>query len=378
MAHWRAASPGQMNEMQKRTRPGWDRQFTDAEALAFAKLVAPRAPRGEGASGELEQHWQYQLSQADIGNLYAGVPKEQLPTLPKIPPAWLEDITGDTTEWYAPGKPGYNDTLADFTPEQRARAYLAEMTTTGFHVYEGLSQSGYPPFWRARLQTISYGLLTRVDMRRAYETGQITLDQLVQKLQDRGYTPGDAGTLGNFQRIAAMQVHARRPVANSWVKVGYDASLLKQSLMDQGMREDMWNDVFSALQTRRKIYIQSNCIDGIKRRYLLGVLSDDGVQAQLLSLNMVAADIGQILSDWRCLKRAQPKHETAQQICTEFKAGIIGGDQAARLLRGLGYTAIQARRILALCYLRPAPKGLRHMPRPGSREAAALEEALGT
>lgn len=297
--------------------------------------------------------------------------------LHRLRPGWANTLSDDDAMAAALAVAPAED-AAKLTDGPAARAYLAALETPPDSVETALGQADYPPFWRARLMAVSYNVLTRVDIRRAFETGSLTEEQTIAQFQNRGYTAGDARTLFTFYREAALQTHTRRPAANQWVKTGYDTSLLLQTLQDQGMRPDMGADVLKRLKTRRAIHIQTTCIDAIKRRFLTGTLTDDGAQAALLSVPLSAERVGDIIQEWKCLKRSVPKHETAQQICKEFKAGLIAGNQAARLLRGLGYTAIQARRILSLCYLSPTPKGLKHMPTPGSKEAAQLDDALGS
>jgi hypothetical protein len=333
-AHWRNMAPHVLYEMHKRLRPGWSDSMTPAEITELVNAIAPRKTAA--------------VTDAVL---------KARPTSNGFPiPTYLDELANPVTQ----------------------KAWLESLVTTGYHVSEALGQADYPPFWRQRLLAISYNVLTRVDIRRAFETGQLTKEQTIAKFQDRGYSPGDAGVLFGFYYQAAVQLHSRRPIASQWVKSGFDTRLLEQGLIDQGMRPDMWDDVFSILQTKRKILVQQQCMAHQQKRYLRGLIDDNGATAVLVALGIEAQQIGAILQQWRCLKSAIPKHETAQEICKEFKAGLIGGNAAARLLRGLGYTAIQARRILSLCYLSPTPKGLRHVPKPGTKEAAKMEAELGS
>jgi len=355
-AHWRNMAPHVLYEMHKRLRPGWSRSLSDAEVTELVTAVAPR--KGPQVTPQI-------LQARPCSN---GFPV----------PTYLDELlqgakAGDCTYTYP-----ISYVLAGNQTASVARQWLESLVTTGYHVSEALGQADYPPFWRQRLLAISYNVLTRVDIRRAFETGQLTAEQTIEKFQDRGYSPGDAHVLFGFYRQAAIQLHSRRPIAGQWVKSGYDTSLLRQGLVDQGMRPDMWTDVYAILENKRAILVQQQCMSHQQKRYNRGLIDDNGATAALVALGLPAEQIGAILSQWRCIKAAIPKHETAAEICKEFKAGLIGGNAAARLLRGLGYTAIQARRILSLCYLSPTPKGLRHVPKPGTKEAAAMDRELGS
>jgi hypothetical protein len=358
-AHWHAAAPGQMNEMQKRMRPGWWLNFTDEEAVQFALLVCPRAPRGHGASVEIESHYCYLVSQQEIGGLYPGCTPAQIAAFPPIPPSWQEDILGTTTQYYNPGVQGYNATVLPFPIPMRARAYLAEQSTIGFHVYEGLSQAGYPPFWRGRLQTISYSLMTRVDMRRAYESGQWDQAKLIQKLQDRGYTPGDAAALAQVFYVAAVQLHSRRPVCGQWVKLGFNVQTLQSALVAQGMRPDMFQDVLAILQAKRAASVQAECMEGVKRGYLLVLITRTEAVQKLAGLGLTDDEVESAISEWDCIKQSKGRQEEAAQVCLNFKLGLMTGSQAIAALRGLNYTIPQAKRILATCFIKDLPKTIK-------------------
>jgi hypothetical protein len=223
---------------------------------------------------------------------------------------------------------------------------------------------------------VSYNVLTRVDMRRSYETSQVDDKQLYNMLQDRGYSPVDAQRLAGFYREAYIQLMARSPQANQWVKVGYDTELLRKALIARGMRAGLFEDVLARLRARRAVTIQTECMASIKRSYLLGVHNAAQAIGALNELGVGADQVTELIAEWNCLKKSTPKHESAANICAYFKTGIIGGDQAARLLRGLGYTAMQARRILSLCYLRPLPKNTQHMPDPGTEARDRLDALL--
>lgn len=92
--------------------------------------------------------------------------------------------------------------------------------------------------------------------------------------------------------------------------------------------------------------------------------------------NLVQQAINSMVSGWLAQIFVKPKVETASQICTDFKAGLITGREALMALRGLGYSAQAAMRILSICYLRKLPKTLQTMPRPGTKEFQAMQDAL--
>lgn len=331
-AHWRNMAPTTLYELHKRLRPGWTELMTDAEVDHLAMAICPRlSPQVTPAM----------LAARPVSN---GFPV----------PLYCDEITTVVL----------------------ARAWLESLVTTGYHVSEGLGQSDYPPFWRQRLLAISYKVLTRVDVRRAYESGELNEARTLAAFQDQGYSPGDSTVLFGFYRKAAVQLHSRKPVCNQWIKTGYDVNLLKESLISQGMRADMWDEVSKILIIRRNISVQQQCLAYIEGRFLKGMIDETSAVNEILNLPIDAEQAGSIMREWKCRQKAKPKTETAAEVCNEFRSGLITGKQAQGLLRALGYTAPQARRILSLCYLQTPPKTRRFRPAPGSPADTAMQTAL--
>jgi hypothetical protein len=311
-AHWRNMAPTTLYELHKRLRPGYTALWSDTEVMELVAAICPRAPAIAGF------------------NPYQGRPVSNgFPV-----PTYCEEIPDPVV----------------------GRAWLESLTTTGYHVSEGLGQDDYAPFWRQRLLAISYRVMGRIDLRRAYEINQISFERLVAGLQDQGYSPGDSLTNATFMRKNAIQLHSRRPVSNQWVKTGYDLGLLQDALVKQGMRPDMGSEVLAILQARRAILIQTECISSIKKRFLIGLLDEQGARAALAQLKLDAKQIDQVMTEWLCLKGARSKQESAAQICLMFRVGLLTGAQSSSLLVELGYTKIAAKRILALCYIKKLPK----------------------
>lgn len=331
-AHWRNLDPTHLYELHKRLRPGWTRLMSDADVVHLCDSIVPAAPAGITAA---------QLAERPVSGGFA--------------------------------VPTYRFELP--TPIQ-CRTFLESLATTAWHVSEALGQADYPAFWRARLLAVSYHPLTRVDARRAYETGAITLERLISAFEDLGYAPADAATLAGFYRQQTVLLHSRKPPAQKWVKSNYNRELLYQALVAGGMREDLWPDVFAALQIQRHVLVSTECIANVRRRYLAGVLTETDARAALMGVGVPNDQIDSTIVEWNCVRKVIPRKETAAQICSEFKAGLIELKQAKEMIAALGYSPGQVRRILGTCILRKTPKTLRRAAQLPPAEAAQLAAAL--
>jgi hypothetical protein len=252
--------------------------------------------------------------------------------------------------------PTYREELIDPITQ---RAWLESLSTTAYQVSEALGQDDYPAFWRQRLMAISYSPMTRVDLRRAYETDNISFKRLVAGLQDRGYAPADSLSLAYFYQTTALQALARRPIVTQWVRSGFSTQLLRKALQQSGSRADLVDKVMEIAETRRKIHLQQECLAAIKRGFISHFLDEAQARQKLAKLGFDAQAQDKFIEEWSCVRDSKSKVESASMICTAFKVGLIAARDAVKALGQLGYNRVQARRILAICGIRSLPKTIK-------------------
>lgn len=335
MAHWRNMAPHQLYELHKRLRPGWSLRLSPAQALDTCRSILPRRPPG--------------FAPPPMPADFVGRPPlffflDNLPAAAEAAPA---DV---------PGRLARQDAVGAGVPIN-PYLILENLVTTGFHVYEALGQDDFPPFWRERLLAISYTVMTRVDMRRAYETNQLSHVHLIDALQDRGYSPVDATTLGNFYRAALVQLSSRRPAANQWVTDGYDTGLLKLQLIDQGMRPELWDLVYPILQTRRKALIQRKCLSAIQRRFYARLITETEAQLRMTDVGLGGQQQLDLIAAWKCLRANRAKEVTAELLCKFFTAKLIDEKRLRQELRDLGYRPAAVNQLVGACRRKRQKKG---------------------
>ncbi|GAH11034.1 unnamed protein product, partial [marine sediment metagenome] len=64
------------------------------------------------------------------------------------------------------------------------------------------------PFWREKLTGIAYRRLTRVDIRRMYKAGVLTVEDVYESYLQHGYTEQNARRMTDFTVQWAMPAHA--------------------------------------------------------------------------------------------------------------------------------------------------------------------------
>jgi hypothetical protein len=336
-AHWRNMAPHTLYELHKRLRPGWTNLLTDKDVALYVMAIAPTKTA------------QVTQSVLDQRPKVSGPPLDDL-TAAGVPLAVAQQAS---QPWPVPT---YRDELVG---PQTQRAWLEGLSTTAYQVSEALGQADYPAFWRQRLMAISYTAMTRVDLRRAYETDNISFARLIAGLQDRGYSPADALSLSHFYHSTALQSLARKPIVTQWVRTGFDTNLLREALKQSGSRADLVDEAMKIADVRRKVNLQQECLEAIKRGFISHFLEEQEARQKLGNLGFDGRTQDKFIAEWTCVRDSKSKVESASTICTAFKIGLITAKDAVKALGQLGYGRTQARRILAICGIRELPKGLK-------------------
>lgn len=113
---------------------------------------------------------------------------------------------------------------------------------TGDELKEQLVLHDYRPEWTDRLLTLSYKLIPRVDLRRAWELGAIDTPELERRMGLIGYSPDDAGLETNLQIRVALSAEMTKLVDDTRVDF-IDGAILEDTaranLLELGLHPDV-------------------------------------------------------------------------------------------------------------------------------------------
>lgn len=170
------------------------------------------------------------------------------------------------------------------------------------------------PYWRDKVIGISYNPITRVDIRRLYTLGLISLDDVEKRYRDDGYSPNDAKLLARFTDIDANKDDVTteqdiKILSKSVIETAYKKKVLSRddafkglsdlgykdadvniilAIADVSLQTETKKDVSQAQSDRAHKYI----VDAYKRRSI----SLEEARAQLLDLDLSSDDIDTELS----------------------------------------------------------------------------------
>ena len=198
-----------------------------------------------------------------------------------------------------------------------------------------------PRYWRDRLIAIAYNTLTRVDLRRIYELGLISDEEVLARLMEYGYTKRDAELL--LEWFKAEKMPSERDLTKSEVLKLYhyrfiDADKAKELLKGLGYDDD--EAEYLILLEDYKLYneILDERLETLRLLYVRGAIDEQKLYDELAKLN---------LPDYKIqyeLEKAQREKMKAQRIPSKsdlekmLSSGIITEEEFRESMKRLGYS----------------------------------------
>lgn len=215
----------------------------------------------------------------------------------------------------------------------------------------GFQENEIHPFWRSKLQAISFNPLTRTDAQRAYIQGTLSRTDLLGAYQDIGYDAANAERLAKF-----VDGLAKTRRANSrWLRLYRRGGVSRDTVLSQTRQDGLPDDAVNAEMDRIDVEAAAastrKCVDAARKRYLLGEIADDKVPPLLKGYGLDPAQAITAAKQWACERSAKSRHATAAQLCRWARLGLLTvADYKARLL-AVGWPADDVQRVVDECDL---------------------------
>ena len=197
------------------------------------------------------------------------------------------------------------------------------------------------PFWREKLTGIAYRRVTRVDIRRMYKAGIITVKDVYEANLELGYTDRDAQRMTDFTVQWALPKHAS--ITRSDILTAYKSRMIsKQDASD--LLEDMGETYFhrefmlEAVDYKKALELTKVQIEGINKLYKMRVYDSDKTRAELLKLDLPSDEVDYLMELWYYEAQAEaPRNWTTAQTLSFVKDGLITPDRGRQELVNMGY-----------------------------------------
>lgn len=197
------------------------------------------------------------------------------------------------------------------------------------------------PFWREKLEQISYSPLTRVDVRRMYGLGVIDEEGVHKAYRDIGYNDDNAKLLTEFTKKYENESGndiTRAAIIKAFKKDIIDDVTTYQYLIDGGYNEDTAKFYLSMAQYEKYEAESDEYIEELKQLYLLGELTLEDVQIALNEFDLPAIQINSIMSKLKNKTSVKTKVPGKADLERWLKLNIIEEKEYYAKMLNLGYT----------------------------------------
>ena len=196
------------------------------------------------------------------------------------------------------------------------------------------------PFWRDKLIQLSYNPYTRVDVRRMYQEGVLTEEEVKRAYMDLGYDEEKAEKLTEWTvKEATVE---QRELTKSLVEDLFKRGLIQEDeaieyLKDLGYREEIANLIIAKAKYDRERTVKNRIIAAIRKQYLKGLIDENEAIDKLNRAGFLTDEIDLLLYDWQLEKEAMQRNLTSGELKTLAKKGVIDKNTFIQEMRKLGY-----------------------------------------
>jgi len=204
-----------------------------------------------------------------------------------------------------------------------------------------LKTADYPRFWREKLMKLSYSPYTRVDVRRMYQMGILTKEDVFKSYKDLGYDDEHARNLTEFTVAGAST--SERDLTKSEILKGYRYKILdqeetKEALMKMGYDEEEAEYYITLEDYNEEKERKEDIIKRTKTEFTKGIIDRNEVYKRLGEINLQSKEIDYYLSIWDTSRQAKPKQPSLADLKSFFKARVIDENTFREELSNLGYS----------------------------------------
>ncbi len=271
------------------------------EAKFYPALITP-----------IQQHWNAQFQSAIPGSsdLIDFVVKEAFPLeeLPEAPEQFAEYMKYQNFSplwskayWHAHWRLVSVGDLYDLFHRKEITA--DELT-------KQLIFHDYRPEWTDKLLELSYSLIPRVDLRRAWELGAIDTIELERRMGLIGYSPADAALETDIQIRVALSAEIsalRKEVERDFLDGFILEETAKADMLALGLHPDVVEALMAALKIKYDRSRRRERVDNYTDAYLKDMITLDDLDARLHEELVNEEVIQNILEDEYIKKYKKPK-----------------------------------------------------------------------
>jgi hypothetical protein len=208
-------------------------------------------------------------------------------------------------------------------------------------VYEYYRVVEIPTYWRDKLMEISYLPYARVDIRRMFEMGVITMEQVYQNYRQGGYDHDHATKLTSF--ALKLKNESGRDLTAAEVLKGLKAGFLEREdvvafLVGMGYDSNEAEYKVAFAEYEQNVKDQQERIDLIGDRFKAGLIDEDVTRRLLEQIITTSSKVETYIAKWGVSYSKTVRRLTKTELNDLLVAGIIGADDYVYEMQKLGYS----------------------------------------
>lgn len=265
--------------------------------------------------------------------------------------------------------------------------------TTQDDIEQALRHNDVLPFWIPKLIAVSFRPLTRIDLRRAYNAGAITLPDVELGYSQLGYDDDNAARLAKFTDTLRNQSILNAVPLKLWRQeiidadeafkrlqaLNYPAAVINDAMADAAKMQrnnsavkqygkqllsrpdaeakltkhgipkavfDIWLNDIDALHKAR---VNIVCTKSLMKRYEHGEFDPGQLLQRVIAIGIPAANAELVVREAQCSLAAKGKDPSTAQLCDWMDRGLIQPPEFIARLQRLGWSEKDSMAILVQC-----------------------------
>jgi hypothetical protein len=220
-------------------------------------------------------------------------------------------------------------------------------------VREALKIDDMAPAWVERLIAISYNPITRTDLLQWFTNGSIDAKEVVERLQDTGYTAADSQRIVDAWDLEVRNRKSNR--ARTWTRLritreyvdGTITAAIAAKLLAKTINSaEEIQSIIEEADTIREANSKKVCIKAMRKRYLQGEFNEEELRMELTVMGMDGDQAMSFARAWTCVLRSMDKQPTIGMLKDWFHRGSITKDEIYERLINLRFKPPDAENII--------------------------------
>jgi len=180
------------------------------------------------------------------------------------------------------------------------------------------------PFWREKLMNLSFRPFTRVDVRRMYNAGVLSQEEVTKAYMELGYDADKAAKMTAF--TVALNTEKEKDLSKTDILDGYARGLITAAeavpyLVSMGYSQGEAEFFIAREDQKAEKALKSARMALVKARFLAGTYSEQQAKLELAKYNISDAEIETALPTWT-LERDK---KVWLPPVTDLKSWLVGG-----------------------------------------------------